>query len=355
MVRAARAERRQGRHVAAVDEVEHGRPVLEVADLALIRADAGADLRHQPCRHGAALGGGQARRAGAAEGGLAGGLGLEPRDGPVDDAQRGLVAAAGLVAPGEEAVAFQHDALGARVLGGEARQHEAELEAGAAPGQPADLLAVDAPREGPAVARRRDGDHGVGVHVVDVPVGQVGVERRVDRGGARVQREGAVGQVAHHLVLVLGPAVDVAQAVELVPVEGREAVAPHGADVPARALDPEHLDGPAGQRVALRHLGRGVAAAVIGDALVGAEQVRAVEQEPGLVEAGRLRLVPAVLQQPAVRIRHHVLPGIGPAGRVARQPDLVAATYSRTDQLMSITLPQQSVLHRTMIDTDRSC
>ena len=291
-----------------VHELQDGGAVVEMADLALLRADAGADLRHQPRRDGAPRVGRQALDRGTAEGRRVLGPRVEPGDGLVDDAQRRGVAGPRVVAPGEEPVAFQHDALGLRVLGREVRQHQAELETRAAPRQPADLVAVDSLCDLPAVARRRHGDHGVGMHVVDVAIRQVRVERRVDRGGAGIQREGAVGQKPHHLVLVRGAAIDGAELFQVVHVERGEAVALHRADVAPGTLDPEDRHLVARQRVFRRHLGRGVAAAVVGDPLVGPEQVRAVEQQSGLVEARRGGFVPAILEEVSAGIRHDVLP-----------------------------------------------
>jgi hypothetical protein len=104
-------------------------------------------------------------------------------------------------------------------------------------------------------------------------------------GRAAVEVEGAVRQVTHHLVFVLGAAVDLLQRLELVEVEGGKTIELHRAEVAARALDPQHLHVLLRQRVALHQLGGGVAAAVIRDAQVGAQQVGAVEQPAGLIEA----------------------------------------------------------------------
>ncbi|WP_164902552.1 hypothetical protein, partial [Rhizobium leguminosarum] len=48
-------------------------------------------------------------------------------------------------------------------------------------------------------------------------------------------------------------------------------------------------------------------AAIIGDALVGAEQVGAIEQLARLIEACRVSIIPPVFQKPDVR-RHVILP-----------------------------------------------
>ena len=123
------------------------------------------------------------------------------------------------------------------------------------------------------------------------------MQRGIDAGRARIEVEGAVGQVAHHLVLVRDAAIEALQPVQLVQVECGEPIQLHRAEVAAGALDPQHRDRLAGQRIARLQLGRGVAAAIVGDALVGAQQVRAVEQPPRLVEAGGVGIVPAVLQR----------------------------------------------------------
>ena len=232
-----------------------------MAELRFRLADAAADLRHQSGGDGLALVGIGRLRHGAAEDRLAFGLRVEPGDRLVDDLERQLVAVLRRVGPGEQAVALQHDALGVRVLLGELRQPEAEFEAGALPGQPADLVAVDLLRQFLRILRGRDGDDRVGMHVVDMLVGHVGVQRRIDRSRARIQVEGAVRQVADHLVLELEAAIDALQRFQLLLVERRETVELDRADIAAGSLDPEHLDILTGQRVLLHHLGRRVAAA----------------------------------------------------------------------------------------------
>ena len=162
-------------------------------------------------------------------------------------------------------------------------------------------------------------------------VGQVGMQRRVDAGRARIEVEGTVGQVAHHLVLVLDPAIEPFQPLEPGEIERREAVELHRAEITARALDPEHGDRLARQRILGLQLGRGVAAAIVGDALVRTQQVRAVEQPSRLVEAGGVVIVPSVRQR--CRSGHtRALLGFGPRirlGRPSRQTEPPALTGRR--------------------------
>jgi hypothetical protein len=79
---------------------------------------------------------------------------------------------------------------------------------------------------------------------------------------------------------------------ELLLVEGREVLARARAQVAAGALDPEHLGGLARERICLGDLRRRVAAAGVGDALVAAEQVRAVDEAGDRVERRGLGVVP---------------------------------------------------------------
>ena len=104
------------------------------------------------------------------------------------------------------------------------------------------------------------------------------------------------------------PLIDALQRFQLVQVERGETVELDRAEVAAGALDPEHLDRLAGERIGFHDLGRGVAAAEVGDALVGAEQVGAVEQLARLIEAGRVSIIPTVFEKPDLS-RHVILPG----------------------------------------------
>ena len=189
-------------------------------------------------------------------------------------AQRRLVAFAGGVAPGEQAVAAEHHAVEMRVLARQMFELEAEIEAGPLPGQPARSRrrksAASAPRR---ICRGGDGDHRVGMHVVDMRVGHEGMQRRVDRGGARIEIEGAMAKLSRPSRLRARGRGSATSGLEAIEIERGEAVALHRADVAARSLDPQHLDRLAGERIGRVDLGRGVAAAEIGDAQIGAEKI----------------------------------------------------------------------------------
>ena len=192
------------------DEFQHRIGIVEVPDLRLVLADQAADRGHQLRRDRAAPLGRKRLDRLAAEDRLAGRLALEPGDGAVDDVERQLVAGLGVVGPGEEAVAFEHAALRLRILAREFFQPQPKLEAGPLPRQPADLVAINFLGELARILRCGDGDHRVGVHMVDMLVGQEGVQRRVDRSGARIEVEGRVRQQLHHLVFVRDAAIEAA-------------------------------------------------------------------------------------------------------------------------------------------------
>ena len=193
-------------------------------------------------------------------------------------------------------MAAEHDALQLRIRLRHGAELEAEVEARPLPGQEAEFAAEHLLRQRLGVFAGGDRDHRVGVHMVDMGMRHEAVQRRVDRGRARIEIEGAMVEQRDHLVLVREAAIDRLQAKELVEIERREAVELHRADVAARSLDPQHHDRRAGQRIDALDLGRRVAAAEIGDAEVAAEQVRAIEQQARLIEPGSVGVVPQIRQ-----------------------------------------------------------
>jgi hypothetical protein len=209
-------------------------------------------------------------------------------------------------------VAAEDEPFHQGVLGGHPADLEAEVEARPLPGHPADAVPEALAGEPLAVLGRRQGDDGVAVHVVDVAMGDEAVGRGVDGGGARVEVEEAVGEEPRHLVLVLLAAVDRLQGLQLVDVEGGEAVHAGRAQVAPGALDVEHADLLPREGVDLLDLGRGVAAPVVRDATVGAQEVRTVDELLRLGEARGLGVVPEVRQ--AVGQASAIL-SMGPLGR----------------------------------------
>jgi hypothetical protein len=78
-------------------------------------------------------------------------------------------------------------------------------------------------------------------------------------------------------------------------VEGGEVFAFAGAEIAAGAFDPEDLDGLAGERIFLGDFRGRVAAAGVGDALVAAEEVGAIDEAGDGIEGSGLGVVPEVV------------------------------------------------------------
>ena len=180
--------------------------------------------------------------------------------------------------PRGQAVAAEHDAPQAGVVGGQGRDLQAQLEARAAPRHPGQLAAEALLGERLAVGGGREGDHRVGVEVVDVGGVDQRVHRGVDRRGGAAARPAAVLERVDHLVLVVDPAVHAPQRPHPVEAQGGQALGPERAEVAARPLHVQHVGLRPGHRVDDRGLARGVAAAVVGDPRVGPEGVRACHQ-----------------------------------------------------------------------------
>ena len=239
-------------------------------------------------------------------------LGLDRLRGPLDVRERLVVALLVVVGPRDEAVLAHHDGPDGRLRAADLLHRQAQLEARAHPGHVGHPAPEDLARQLLAAGARGDGDDRVGVHVVHVAARDEAVQRRVDGAGAGVQVERRVRVHAHHVVLGLGlepivraGRVGALEADQPLLVQRREVLPRARAQVAARPLHPQHLHRLARQRVRGRQLRRRVAAAGVGDALVGPEAVRAINEPSHRVERRRLCVVPQVVHMPK-RLGAHV-------------------------------------------------
>ena len=145
------------------------------------------------------------------------------------------------------------------------------------------------------------GDHGIRMSVIDVLGRDERMQRRVDRRWAGVQVESAMMVHRDHIVLgrrlesfVRALGVKSLKAQKFLLVKRGEVFPGGCAQIAARTFDPENLDRLAGQRVLLVNFGRGVAATGIGDALVGAELVGAIDEAVQAEESSRFLIVPEI-------------------------------------------------------------
>ena len=300
VVRATGAEEGEVFGLGRVDKLKHVGRVGEARDPAIAGADAaaegGSDLDGQLATFGA----GGKEFAAEAGGAFGPGVDLDELADVVDDGEGVCIALALGLAPGEEAVAAENDAVAGGVGEDCGAQHQAEFEAGTLPGQPDQGVAegaVELFHFGFAVGRGGQGNSPVGVKVVDVGKGQKAVQGGVDGGGDRVVAEGAERVQGHHFIFKIDALVAALKGEELVLIEGGEAGALHAAQIAAGTLDPQDFNGLAGEGIDFSDFGTGVAAGEVGDAQIGAEQVGAIEEQLRLVEGVGDGGVPAVFEE----------------------------------------------------------
>ena len=224
--------------------------------------------------------------------------------GALDEVEGACVANFLVVVPRDEPVLAHHDGLGVLGFQRDLLHRQPEFKAGPHPLDVFHLAAENLLRQFLATLARRNRDDRVRVHVIDVLAGDEAVQRRVDAAGARVEVEGGVEVHGHHVVLglrlealVVARGVHPLQAVELVLVERGEILALAGAQVAAATLYPQDLHLGVIERVGFHDLGRGVTPAGVGNALVAAEQVGAVDQAADGIERGGFGVVPEVVDE----------------------------------------------------------
>jgi hypothetical protein len=279
VVGAGRAQGGQARVLGGGQEVQDDVGVGEVPDLGAVGGRDPADHRRQCGRLGTPLGLRQrlvARQRGPEGLGRAP-LGEEPLRRPDDLEAVGLALLAGL-APGGDPVAAEDAADRLRVLLRDLGHVQPQLEARPPPRHPGHPVAEALAGQLLAVGRGGQRDAGVGVQVVDVCGADQPVHRGVDRRRGAAPPVQAVVEGGDHLVLALDARVDVDQRAEPVQAQHRETGLGQRAEVTARALHPQQLDGLAGHRVGLGALGGGVPAGVVGVARVRTEPVAPAEQ-----------------------------------------------------------------------------
>ena len=289
MVWATGAKLRKARSVLRIHKAQDFFVVLDCGDEAFLLAHLTTKPWEQGGKDFAALFLGQGGLDGSAENGsLAASfslLFLNMLGGFFDQLQSEFVALAAGFSPVDEAVLAHDEAFGLRMIFAGFLHGESEFEAWAHPRNVHDLVAVDFLRHLDALRAGGHGNGGVRVRVVHMGVRDEAVERRVDRGGAGIQVEGAMREHADHFVFggrlqaLLGAGcIHALEVEEFGLVEGGEIFFLRGPQVAAGAFYPHYFDHLASQRVFFGNLGRGVASAGVGDPLVGAEAVRAVNE-----------------------------------------------------------------------------
>ena len=295
-------ERGQARPVDASGEAQGVGIVLHGGHEPALRGDPSAKPGQDLQEQAAPLGLRQQRMALPPEGAQAAIPFRDVGRGAIDDLKRGLVADLVVVAPRAHAVVAEKHAPGGRLLADARFDEEAEVEAGALPGDVGHVVPVDLPAEALLVHRRGHRDHRVRMEVVHVLVGNEGVQRSIDRAGAGVQVEHAMAVEVVHQVFdgCLRPALGLAQVASLhrahpVQVERGEAVRLRGPKVSTGTLDPEDLNVLSREGIPFPQLGRRVAAAGVGEGEVGAEGIGTIDEPVEALEVADLVVAPTVL------------------------------------------------------------
>src|SRR5579859_1792033 len=100
---------------------------------------------------------------------------------------------------------------------------------------------------------------------------QEGVQRSVDGCGDGVVSERADWIHSHHFVLKLDAPITASERMNLVQVQGREAVSLNAADIAAASFDPQNFLFGTLKRIGIEDLGAGIAATEVGDAKIGTQ------------------------------------------------------------------------------------
>ncbi len=268
MVGAGRTNAREPLRVLRAHKLKHFHRIVEMPDLV---AGLRSQARQQCGGSRAPIGRRQRLDNQSAECRCIGETLVKKRCGPTDQVECVFIAGFGRVAPGDQSVAGEHKSAKIWIRTHGCAQFQREIESGALPADPADLAVEYLSCRTFAVGRCCQCNHGIRVHVIDMRIRQIGVKRRIDRGGARVKRESAMRQETDHLVLVVAPAIFRFEPEQAIEIERGKAVEFHGAKIAARTFHPENSDRLASERVGLRNFGRRIAAAEIRHGQIGAQ------------------------------------------------------------------------------------
>ena len=236
VVRATGAEEGKVFRVGGVYKTEHIGSVGEVGDPTIFGADAaaevGRDLDCERCAIGAGWDGFSSKASGA----FGEAVVVDELADLIDEGDGVQIAFALSLAPGEKAMSAEDDAVAVRIVGDGLAHDEAELEAGAQPGNPDERvveLAIEFVHFGEAVARGRKRDAPVGMKVVDMRERQEAVQRSVNGRGDGIVTKGAQGIERNHAVFVVDTSIEGNEGEEFVLVESGKAGALDAAEVAA--------------------------------------------------------------------------------------------------------------------------
>ena len=217
----------------------------------------------------------------------------------IDDRDRIFVALLLRISPGKEAVAAQHDAVAVRTLLHRAAQHHGQFESRTLPWHPDQMMVkqtIELFHLFPAVGGGSQRNAPVRMQMIDVREGQKSVQRSVNRSGDAVLAEGAQRIHIHHFIFEFSAAILCSSPCSFSEYKRRQPAQLDASQIAATALDPQNFFLLPAKRIGLLDLRTGVSAAEVGDAKIGAQQIRSVAQQFRLVETAGDLFVPTVFQ-----------------------------------------------------------
>ena len=260
--------------VVACEKLEHLRPRVDLEDLASLARDAPTQQRQGGQQQGTPKLGLKRLANPGTERVAAGGALDRPRCSRDRLHRRSVGLGAGLP-PRHEPVLCKQDEPGRRVLPDCCGDQLREREPGTDIVDPDGLVAEGFLGDAPAAGRGGQGDDRVRVRVIDVRRRDERVEERLDRRSRLRRIHTRAQEVVDHLGV--RHSVALLERHEVVEPEPREALTFDRCQIAAAALHAEHPRR-AARVVDLVELRRGVAATPVGDAPVGAQEVRPVHE-----------------------------------------------------------------------------
>jgi len=308
VVRAARAQVRQCRGILAVYKPLHFGQIGEAANQPLLLRDQSAYIWHQLQRQRLAILAGLGRRTAKRRRLAPLFMRLHKLAQLVDDRDRVHVRLALRLAPCKQAMPAEHNAVAVRILLHRAAQHHCQLKARPLPRHPRQLvpeLRVELLHLRLAVGCRGQCNAPVRMQVVHMREGKKSMQRSVNRGRHRVLAKCAQRIKIHNRVFFRDAFVLRLQCAHAIQIKRGKPRAPDTAQVAAAAFHPQYFGRRACQRIVLHNLRAGVAAAKVGNAQIGAQQVRAIAQKLRRIEPGSNVFIPKISQKAQSCIGFH--------------------------------------------------
>ena len=172
----------------------------------------------------------------------------------------------------------EHDTLCLRVFETKFFKPQAQFIAGSLPRQPADIFAIEFPRELLAITAGGQRYYRIRVHMIDMLLRHISMQRCVYGSGSRVQVISAMGQKADHFIFKRHAAILFLERLQLFHIQRGETVHPNRTHIATGPLYPEHFDGITCDWIGLGHFRRSITATIVRNAFIRTEQVGTVQQ-----------------------------------------------------------------------------